>query len=149
MLLSHVEMTIPRGTLTDSFCTDLDQLLCGILGWGEGRTMTMPNPTTGGTELARMYDIAENQFLALHEDDRYVTMGSDDHFGLLVESFERLEQILEECKKLQARDERLEFLHLPDGRPASLETDRELTSGFYVKYLLPCYIDIQATERKA
>jgi hypothetical protein len=148
MFLNHVEMTMPRGTLTDSFCGELDQLLCEILGWSEGKTMTMPNPTTGGTELARMYDITENQFFALHEDDRYGTMGSDDHFGLTVESFDRLEEILEGCKKLQARDDRLVFLHLPEGRPATLETDTKMTRGFYVKYLLPSYIDIQASEPK-
>jgi hypothetical protein len=147
MLLNHVEMTVPRGTLEDAYCADLDQLLCGILGWSEGTTMNMPNPTTGGTEVARMYDIAEHQFFALHEDDEYVSMGSDDHFGLLVESFERLEEILEQCKKLQASDDRFEFLHLVDDEPASLEMGGNLMRGFYVKYLLPCYIDIQAVQK--
>jgi hypothetical protein len=146
-MLNHVEFTVPRGTLTADFCTDLDQLLCGILGWSEGRNLTLPNPTTGGTEFARWYDATDEQYVVLHEHDRHVSIGVDDHFGWRVESFDQLDEILEECKKLQARDERLEFLHVVDGRPSTMETETHRFGGFYAKYLMPVYLDINYNER--
>jgi hypothetical protein len=145
-MLNHVEFTIPHGTLTDAYCRDLDQFVCGILGWGPGRNLSLPNPTKGGMEFARWYDINDSQYVVLHEDDKCMQMGTDDHFGWKLNSFKRLDDVLEQCLALQRRDDRMSFLHVIDGRPSSMEHEGNLFGGFYVKYLLPVYIDLNVIE---
>ncbi len=147
-MLNHVEYTVPVGTLTDEYCRDLDQFLCGILGWQAGKNLSLPNPTKGGLEFARWYDINENQYCVLHEEGQCMQMGADDHFGWKVESFRRLDEILEQCQNMQRRDDRLSFLHVIDGRPSSMEHEGKMFGGFYVKYLLPVYVDINVIETR-
>jgi hypothetical protein len=143
MRLNHVEMTVPRQTLSEQFAADLDQLLVDIFGWA-GTNQTMTNPVTGSEETTRFYQIDPGSFLALHEHDDYMRSGNDDHFGIHVEP-DKLDHIFERCQVLAGKDDRLSLAMLTDGRPSSIELGGNLVRGFYVRYLLPVYIDVQTS----
>jgi hypothetical protein len=144
MLLDHVEMTVPRGTLTEAWCADVDRLLVGIFGWS-GSTTRMTHPQTGGPVTARFYKISEDQFLVVNENEDHMSAGFDDHVGLRVNTKAEIDGLFAKCKALAAQDERVTFMHVYDGRMTELKREGKVTHGFYVKYMLPVFFDIQAS----
>lgn len=143
MFLNHFEITVPRGTLTDEFCRDIDQLLVGILGWGEGKTHRFPHQIQGYPVVARFYKINKDQFGVINEHENFQRAGHDDHVGFHIESVPTLERILAQIKELAARDDRVEFMNLPGGEFASFQEGKIVSTGFYVRYLLPFFFDLQ------
>lgn len=142
MKLNHVEMTVPRGTITDEWCSSLDTMLTGIFGW-TGKTQQMVHPMTGADVKARFYDISDDQFLGVNEHENHVNPGEDDHVGFYVDSEEEMRDLLAKCLLLASNDRRVEFMHVSNGEPTLLEGEETVTAGFYVKFLLPTFFDIQ------
>jgi hypothetical protein len=146
VLIDHVEINIARGTLTDDYCAQLDQLLCDVLGW-HGQTNTFVHPLDRVERRERVYGLDNGQSVVLNEADECHGTGTDDHFGILVSS-DRLDRIFEQCQQLQRRDDRLALRYVIDDQPSSVDLgDRELRAIF-VQYLIPRWIDIQSRDAK-
>jgi hypothetical protein len=143
MFMNHFEFTIAPETLTDEWCRDVDQLLVDILGWGAGKTHRFPHEVTGEPVVARFYQINKDQFGVLNEHRNYLASGHDDHVGFHIESREKLLEILTKIKALAQKDDRVQFMNLPNGEFATISEDDTITGGFYVKYLLPIFLDLQ------
>ena len=132
---NHMELTFPRGTLTDEFRAEVDAFYCGVLGWNALDTVVVGQ----SCHLLRPDD---GQFILLAEGDRPISSPGYDHLGLLMETRVEVDDVLARCKEFAARDDRLAIKEYQD-----LAGPTITVHAFYVKYLLPIYFDVQSMER--
>jgi hypothetical protein len=64
-----------------------------------------------------------------------------DHLGLLVDTRDEVDALLEECRRFQEKDARLRIKEYDD-----LVGPTVTVHAFYVKHLLPIWFDIQSME---
>jgi hypothetical protein len=131
MRFNHLEMTFPRGTFTKEFRDDVEAFYGSVFGW-ELRDVEL----LGQTNFLLRPD--DGQFILLAEYDRPISSPGYDHVGLLQESREDVDALLEACKQWAEKDDRVKLKIYND-----LITGNTTTHAFYVKYLLPLYFDIQ------
>ena len=84
----------------------------------------------------------DGQFILLAEADKHLESPGLDHLGLLMESREEVDEMLERCQRFQEKDDRLKIRTFND-----LITGNVIVHAFYVKHLLPIWFDIQIIER--
>jgi catechol-2,3-dioxygenase len=125
MQLSHVAMSVPVGTLTDRYRTSLLEFYRRTLGWRQIEAFRRPDRLT--------ISVGSSSYINLRErPDCMVTHGYE-HFGVLVESAERLSQLWS-----QLANEAVEELHL---EPFTPKTRGE--GSFRFRYLLPMAVEVQ------
>jgi hypothetical protein len=134
MRFNHMELTFSRGTLTPEFREDVDAFYGSVFGWsgldaevvGQSCHLLMPDP---------------DQFLLLAESDKPMESPGYDHLGLLQESREAVDSLLEACERYAEKDDRVKIQRYGD-----LDYPGVTVHAFYVKYLLPIYFDVQSME---
>jgi hypothetical protein len=137
MRFNHMELTFPRGTLTDEFREEIDSFYGSVFGWrgfdtevvGQTCHILMPDP---------------DQFILLAESDKPMSSPGYDHLGLLQDTREEVDRLLEECDRYADKDERVKIIRYDD-----LVYPGLTVHAFYVKFLLPVYFDVQSMEREA
>ena len=134
MRFNHMELTFPRGTLTDEFRADVDGFYCGVLGW-EALDTTVVNQSC---HLLRPDD---GQFLLLAEGDRPISSPGYDHLGLLMDTRADVDGVLARCRGFAEQDDRLALKEYQD-----LVGPTITVHAFYLKYLLPIWFDVQCME---
>jgi hypothetical protein len=133
---NHMELTVPRGTLDAEMRADLTAFYGGVLGW-----QTMDVEIVGGLQFLMRPD--EGQFILVAEHDKPLSAPGYDHLGLLCDTREDVDEILEQCKQWQQKDDRLRLKVYDD-----LVTGNVVVHAFYVKYLLPIWFDVQSIDHK-
>ena len=131
MRFNHMELTFPRGSLDEAMRADIKSFYGEVLGWN-----TLDVPLLD--QMTYYISPDDGQFILLAESDKPISSPGFDHLGLLLDSRGEVDELLEQCKKFQARDERMKIKEYDD-----LETGPVTVRAFYVKYLLPLYFDIQ------
>ncbi|MGE4605479.1 MAG: VOC family protein [Myxococcota bacterium] len=131
MRFNHMELTFPRGSLDEAMRADIKSFYGEVLGWN-----TLDVPLLD--QMTYYISPDDGQFILLAESDKPISSPGFDHLGLLLDSRGEVDELLEQCKKFQARDERMKIKEYDD-----LETGPVTVRAFYVKYLLPIYFDIQ------
>jgi len=132
---NHMELTFPRGTLTESFREEIDAFYCSIFGWsaldtqvvGQSCHLLLPDP---------------DQFLLLAESDKPMSSPGYDHLGLLQDTRQEVDDLLDACDRYADKDDRVMIRRYDD-----LVYPELTIHAFYVKYLLPIYFDVQCMER--
>lgn len=133
---NHMELTFPRGTLTDEFKADVDAFYGDVFGW-----RFLDTPVVG--QLGHLCQIGEEgDFLLLLESDTPLQSPGYDHLGFLMETREEVDDLLAACKSWQAKDGRVRVKEYED-----LVTPTVTVHAFYVKHLLPLWFDVQCMER--
>ena len=135
MRFNHMELTFPRGTLTESFREGIDAFYCSIFGWsaldtqvvGQSCHLLLPDP---------------DQFLLLAESDKPMSSPGYDHLGLLQDTRQEVDDLLDACDRYADKDDRVMIRRYDD-----LVYPELTIHAFYVKYLLPIYFDVQCMER--
>ena len=131
-----MEMTFPRGTLTDEFRADVDSVFVDLLGWRASDVDIVG-------QLGHLLQPDDGQFILLTEGDRYMDSPGYDHLGLLCETREEVDEVQRACEKFAAVDERMQLKLYDDLRyPSGL-----VIHAFYFKWLLPIWFDVQCIER--
>ena len=132
---NHMEMTFPRGTLTDEFRADVDSVFVDLLGWRASDVDIVG-------QLGHLLQPDDGQFILLTEGDRYMDSPGYDHLGLLCETREEVDEVLRACEKFAGVDERMQLKLYDDLRyPSGL-----VIHAFYFKWLLPIWFDVQSME---
>lgn len=131
MRFNHMELTLPVGTLDERRRSDIRSFYGDVLGW-----TTMDVPLLN--QLTYYLSPDDGQFILLAESDKPMQSPGYDHLGLLLESREEVDLLLEKCKKFQEQDERMKIKQYED-----LVQGPVTVRAFYVKYLLPIYFDVQ------
>ena len=123
--LSHVAMSVPAGTLTVDYRTELLEFYGPLLGWREMESLRRPDRLTISVGAYTYLNVRERP-------DAMVCFGYE-HFGIVVESPEEAERLWR-VLDADSRDVNLE--------PLSRD-DRGLTT-FRFRYLLPLAVEVQA-----
>jgi hypothetical protein len=135
MRFNHMELTFPTGSLTTAFREEIDAFYSSIFGWsaldievvGQSCHLLLPDP---------------EQFILLAESDKPMSSPGYDHLGLLQESREEVDDLLDACERYAEKDDRVKIRRYED-----LVYPGLTVHAFYVKYLLPIYFDVQSMER--
>ncbi len=134
MRFNHMELTLARGALDDALRSDLRSFYGEVLGWN-----LMDLPLLGQQTFYMAPD--DGQFILLAEADAPIQSPGFDHLGLLVDTRDEVDTLLEACEKVASADERMKIKRYDDLVQGALTVH-----AFYVKFLLPIYFDIQCFE---
>ena len=137
MRFNHMELTFPRGTLTDEFREEVDAFYGSVFGWAATDTDVV------GQRCHILLPDAD-QFILLAESGKPMSSPGYDHLGLLQDSRAEVDALLEACKRYQEKDDRVQIQEYED-----LKYPGVTVHAFYVKYLLPIFFDVQSMERDA
>jgi hypothetical protein len=135
MRFNHMELTFPVASLTTTLREEIDAFYGSVFGWnaldtevvGQSCHLLMPDP---------------DQFLLLAESERPMSSPGYDHLGLLQDSRQEVDDLLDACERYADKDDRVLIKRYED-----LEYPGLTVHAFYVKYLLPIYFDVQSMER--
>jgi hypothetical protein len=131
---NHMELTFARGTLDDTARADIDAFYGDVFGW-------IGKDTTVLGQSCHLL-LAGAQFILLAESDTPIASPGYDHLGLLVDTFDSVDELLERCRRYHEKDPRLQLKEYDDFvvGPVTQHT-------FYVRYLLPIWFDVHAIRR--
>jgi hypothetical protein len=135
---NHMELTLPEGGL------ERDREAIRTF-YGEVFDFdALDVPILGQTGLLLRTDEETSQFLLVTEQKQHGQSPGYDHLGFLYETRAEVDELLETCRKWQARDERIRLKEYDD-----LEVGDTVVRAFYVRYLLPIWFDVQVIESRA
>jgi hypothetical protein len=135
MRFNHMELTLPRGTLTPEYRAEIDAFYGDVFGW-----TFLDTPIVG--QLGHLCRIDEDDFILLLESDTPMSSLGYDHLGILLPTREEVDDTLAKIKTWQAKDDRIRIKEYTD-----LHTGNVIVHAFYVRHLLPIWFDIQVIER--
>ncbi len=136
MRFNHMELTLPVGALTRDR-EDIQRFYGEVFGFE-----ALDVPILGQTGLLLRTDPETSQFLLVTEQRVHLESPGYDHLGFLYDSRAEVDALLEQCRKWQARDARVEIKEYED-----LEVAETTVRAFYVRYLLPIWFDVQVIEQ--
>lgn len=136
MRFNHMELTFSPGTLTTEFREEIDAFYGSVFGWVGVDTEVV------GQLCHILLSEEAQQFILLAESDKPMQSPGYDHLGLLFATRAEVNDKLEQCKRYQEKDDRVQIKEYDD-----LVIGDLTTYAFYVKYLLPIYFDVQCMER--
>jgi hypothetical protein len=131
---NHMELTFPRGTLTEAFRAEVADFYGGVFGW-DARSVQVV-----GQDCLYLH-VDEGQFLLCAEADDPIRSPSYDHLGLLMDTRAEVDGALAEIERRGRDDDRVRLKRYED-----LVMDHVTVHAFYVKHLLPIYFDVQCLE---
>jgi hypothetical protein len=111
-----------------------------VFGWTEGDNTGEP-----GNPLI-LYTGAFGQFVYLLPSAEPLTAPALDHFGVMVESLDELNEVVERAKGRAATDERVRIIDVHDRVTHGPTHDYTLTSA-YIGFRLPLMIELQHLAR--
>lgn len=123
-MLSHVAMSVPEGTLTDQYRSNLLEFYGRTLGWREMEAFRRPDRLTIAVDALSYINLRERP-------DSMVTHGYD-HIGILVESAERLAQLWSDLASDHVE------VHVEPFAP-----NERGEGSFRFRYLLPIAVEVQ------
>ena len=135
---NHMELTLPVGGL-DAARQEIKDFYGDLLGWD-----ALDVPILGQTGLLLRTDPETSQFILVTEQKKHIESPGYDHLGVLFDTRDEVDALLEKAKKWQERDPRVEIKEYED-----LVTGGVTTHAFYVRHLLPIWFDLQCQEFEA
>lgn len=132
---NHMELTVPVGEL-EANRQEIKDFHADLLGWD-----ALDVPILGQSGLLLRTDPETSQFLLITEQKKHMHSPGYDHLGLLFETREEVDRLLEKARAWQSRDDRVQIKEYED-----LVTGGVTTHAFYVRHLLPIWLDLQVQE---
>ena len=117
MRFNHMELTFPKGTFTDDFKADLESFYGGVLGWNVMQTQVLQMDNY-------LLQPDDGQFILLAEATKHLESPGLDHLGLLMESREEVDEMLDRCQRFQEKDDRLKLAPSTTWSPATSSCTR-------------------------
>jgi len=133
---NHMELTFPDGALDERARDEIKRFYGEIFDFD-----ALEVPLFGKTGLLLRTDDETSQFLLLMEQPVHIESPGYDHLGFLYDSRTEVDDKLEQVKKWQQRDDRVQIKEYED-----LVIGGVTTHAFYFRYLLPIWFDVQAIE---
>lgn len=139
MRLNHMELTFAEGKLDSTLKQEIQSFYRELFGWN-----AMEIDIVGQKALLLMLDEDVSQFILCAESPKPMHSPGYDHLGLLFDTREEVDALLDKAKALQARDQRIEIKEYED-----LHEGGTIVHAFYVRHLLPIWFDVQCIEHEA
>ena len=140
-VLNHVALSLDPALLDDAGRAEILDFYGEVFGWTEG-----DNTGEKGNPLI-LYTGAFGQFVYLLPATPPMEAPPLDHFGLLVESIEELDAIVERARRVHERDGRVRIIERSTRTTRGESADYALTSA-YVGFVLPLMIELQHLEKR-
>ena len=140
-VLNHVAITMDPAVLDERGRAEVLDFYGDVFGWIEG-----DNTGEQGNPLI-LYTGAFGQFVYLLPADPPLTAPPLDHFGIMVESVEELQQIVDRAKARAASDDRVRVIDVHTRVTNGPTHDYTMTSA-YIGFLMPLMIELQHLERR-
>ena len=131
---NHMELTFPPGTLDDAYRTDVAAFYGQLFGWESANVEVVGQP-------CQYLRVDDGQFLLLAESPKPIQSPGYDHLGLLCDTRAEVDALLAQAHDYRRRDDRVRVKEYED-----LVTGNVTVHAFYVKYLLPIFLDVQCME---
>src|SRR3954468_4135782 len=106
--LNHMELTFPRGTLSDMFRKEVDDFYGSIFGWRGIDTQVV------GQDVHILLIGDRGDFILLAESDKSMSAPGYDHLGLLHGTRNEVDNLLGQCRDYAARDDRVQVKNYDD-----------------------------------
>jgi hypothetical protein len=137
---NHMELTFPRGALDAETRADIAAFYGEMFGWRgvDVELFDQTNFLLAGEDGAQ-------SFILLAEADKPMAAPGYDHLGILCDTREEVDELLERAKKWRDKDDRVRILEFAK----DLVTGPVTVHAFYVRYLLPIQFDVQCIEYAA
>jgi hypothetical protein len=132
---NHMELTFPRGTLTEAFRKEVDSVFVDALGWRSVDTEVVGQST-------HLLQPDDGQFILLAEGKRWMESPGYDHLGLLYDTREEVDDVLRRLDEVAAVDDRMQLKRYDD----LVYPERLTVHAFYFRWLLPIWFDVQCME---
>lgn len=132
---NHMELTLPKGRL-DETRKEIAEFYGDLFGWD-----SLDVEILGQTGLLLRTDPETSQFILVTEQKVHIDSPGYDHLGILYDTREEVDALLERAKQWQQRDERVRIKEYED-----LVNGGHTTHAFYVRHLLPIWLDVQCQE---
>jgi len=136
MRFNHMELTFGEGELTPRLREDISTFYREVFGW-----TSMDVEVVGQNALLLAVDQEVSQFVLIAENPRPIKAPGYDHLGVLLETRAEVDELLERCRAFGTKDERVAIKEYDD-----LDQGVVVVRAFYVKYLLPIWLDVQCME---
>jgi len=137
MRFNHMELTFPVGTLDDVYRKEVDSFYGDVFGW-----TGVDTEVVGQLAHVMLTSSGNGDFILLAESPKPISSPGYDHLGMLQDTREEVDELLEKCRRWREKDDRVQLKEYKD-----LVTGDLVVHAFYVKYLLPIYLDVQCMER--
>jgi hypothetical protein len=134
---NHMELTVPKGQLTRDRA-QIAEFYRDMFGFEPLDVEILKQ-----TGLLLRTDPETSQFILVTEQNQHMSSPGFDHLGFLYDSRAEVDELLEQARKWQARDPRVQIKEYED-----LKTGPTTVHAFYVRYLLPLWFDVQCLEYK-
>lgn len=134
---NHMEITLPPGFVARDG-ENLVRFFEEVFGFQRGAFPGLEDP-----HLVVSTDPEGSQFLFLAENEVSLPPASEDHLGFHVDTAEEVEELLKRCERYAERDSRVEIRDV-----GTLDLEKTTTRAFYVRYLLPLWLDVQNIAAK-
>jgi hypothetical protein len=134
---NHMELTVPRGSLDDAARRDIGAFYGEMFEWS-GFDVEL----FGQRNFLLAAPDGAQHFILLAEADEPMRAPGYDHLGILCDTRDEVDELLDKARRWQEKDDRVQIL----------EFDEDLVQGpvtvhaFYVRYLLPIQFDVQCIE---
>jgi hypothetical protein len=135
--LNHVALSME---MDDAARAEILAFYGDVFGWTEGDNTGEP-----GNPLI-LYTGAFGEFVYLLPSAEPLTAPALDHFGVMVESLDELNEVVERAKGRAATDERVRIIDVHDRVTHGPTHDYTLTSA-YIGFRLPLMIELQHLAR--
>jgi hypothetical protein len=143
----HLELTFPRGGLSEDTRQEIDSFWCGVFGW-----------------YSDDYPVFDQVQHRLHADGHTIVLAEADepmvpptqpvglgpgetvfvpHLGMVLASLAEFDQVLADCRRYQEKDPRVKIWDATEQRFPGLDG---LHHGMLLMYLLPIWFDIFAVD---
>jgi len=132
---NHVAMSLPADHLDADHRDAIVDFYGDVFGWVEHPTMTEDR------RRLVMGVHAMDQFVFLIAEDEPMTAARLDHFGMAAESLDGLQAVLARAQARAESDDRVEIVDYAID-------DHEVVRihNFYVRFLLPMWVEVQYFE---
>jgi hypothetical protein len=137
MRFNHMELTLAPGTL-DPLRSEISRFYQDVFGW-----TPLDLEILGQKALLLGVDAEVSQFILVAENPKPMQAPGYDHLGVLVDTRAEVDELLAKCKDAQRKDERVQIKEYDD-----LVQSDVTVHAFYVKFLLPIYLDVQCIDWK-
>ena len=122
--LSHIAMSVPRGTLSDDLRGELLAFYAKHFGWSEIESLRLPDRLT--------ISVGGGTYVNVRERDTSMVCDGYEHFGLLLRSPDDVDEVWTTL----SRD-------CPDVHLEPLDRGDDGYRSFRFRYLLPLTVEVQ------
>ena len=134
---NHMELTFPPGGLDEATRRDIAAFYGEMFGWSGTDVVLFDkrNFLLTGTDGAQ-------HFILLVEAKKHMQSPGYDHLGVLCDTREEVDELLERAKRWRDKDDRVQITEFA----TDLVQGPVTVHAFYVRYLLPLQFDVQVIE---